>query len=85
MELSGGLNPPMDVTIGPGEPSSFVIQAPQNVTGCPAAKLDIGVPGSDPQVVVTVAPAIGDGSWSTCGSLTVSAFEPGNDVGQYVG
>jgi hypothetical protein len=81
----GRSNPPMAVAVGPGEPGSFVIQGPQNVTGCPAAKLYIGVPGTDPQVLVTVAPVIGDGSWPTCGSLTVSAFEQGNDPGQYIG
>jgi hypothetical protein len=82
---AGRSNPPMAVAIGPGEPASFVIQGPQNVTGCPAAKLDIGVPGTDPQVLVTVAPVIGDGSWPTCGSFTVSAFEQGNDPGQNIG
>ena len=81
----GRSNPPMAVAVGPGEPASFVIQVPQNVTGCPAAKLYIGVSRTDPQVLVTVAPVIGDGSWPTCGSLTVSAFEQGNDPGQYIG
>jgi len=28
---------------------------------------------------------IGDGSWPICGSLTVSAFEQGDDPGQYIG
>lgn len=83
---AGKSNPPMAVAVGPREPASFVIQGPQNVGfGCPAAKLYIGVPGTDPQVLVTVAPAIGDGSWPTCGSLMVSAFEQGNDPGQYLG
>jgi hypothetical protein len=81
----GRSKPPMPVAVGPGEPASFVIQEPQNVSGCPAAKLDIGVPGAEPQVVVTVASVIGDGSWPTCESLTVSAFEQGNDPGQYMG
>lgn len=81
----GGSKPPMPVAVGPGEPASFVIQGPQNVFGCPAAKFDIGVPGTEPRVVVTVAPVIGDGSWPTCESLTVSAFEQGNDPGQYIG
>jgi hypothetical protein len=82
---AGRSNPPMAVAVGPGEPASFVIQGPQNVTGCPATKLYIGVPGTDPQALVTVAPVIGDGSWPTCGSVTVSAFEQGNDPGQYIG
>jgi len=81
----GRSNPPMVVAVGPGEPASFVIQVPQNVTGCPVAKLYIGLPGTDPRVLVTVAPVIGDGSWPTCGSLRVSAFEQGNDPGQYIG
>lgn len=75
--------PPTAVAVGPSEPASFVIQAPQN-SPCPAAKLLIGVPGTDPEVLVSAAPPIGDGSWLTCGSFRVSAFEQGNDPGQYL-
>lgn len=81
----GKSTPPMDVAVENGESASFLIQVPQNVTGCPVAKLYIGVPGTDPRVLVTVPPVIGDGSWPTCGSLMVSAFEQGNDPGQYLG
>lgn len=75
----GRARPPLLVVVGPGESASFVIQQPQNINNCPGVPLYVGAPGTAPQVLVTNA-----GSWPTCGSLTVSAFERGDNPLQYL-
>jgi len=73
---------------GPNEVGAFVLEYSTDGVGqCHVAdSMSIGVPGAAPGVSVSLAPMGGlQTAWDLCGGVKVSAFEQGNDPGEFEG